>query len=211
MADHTGGIAPSRDKPTNAFCGGAVSFFWTEWRDYHMKLKDVMNLRARIYQELCELQKHRNEIATVTLEPGENWEDYLLPDERVEILTRKIDRVMEQYLGLTTLIRQANNESHWEGPVTLREEEAISDKINRSILLRREGSQCRSLGQIQPRKRTNTYGEKSTLIEQATFDIKAMEERGRKLEKQAQKLSDEVNQSDMTIDVDVPEWMKVEE
>ena len=30
-----------------------------------MKLKDVMNLRARIYQELCALQKYRIEICDV--------------------------------------------------------------------------------------------------------------------------------------------------
>lgn len=167
-----------------------------------MKLKELMNLRSRTQQKLSELQQKRDAIALVTLEAGERWEDYLLPSERVDLLTEQIDGLMEKLLEMTSLVRQANHAKQREGVIRLEPGESISDLIERSILYRSEAERCSRLGRNRPRKRTSSYTERGNLIEQATYDIEKMAKRGEQLEKKAQELSDQVEKLDMEVEVE---------
>ena len=166
-----------------------------------MKLKDARTLKSQYRQQIGELQDKRSDIALVRMEPGENWEDYLLPTERVDLLTREIDELTEKYLQLSSLIRRANNTPVGE---TMPESagHSISDLLEEAILLRREAACCKQLGRNRPRTRTTTNSERGTLIEQATYDIPAMAQRAQELEQKAQALSSQVDEYDMQIEVD---------
>ena len=166
-----------------------------------MKLKDARTLKSQYRQQIAELQDKRADIALVRMEPGENWEDYLLPTERVDLLTKAIDELMEKYLQLSALIRRANN-SPVGSPVPAVTGSSISDLLEEAILLRQEASYCKRLGRNRPRTRTTTNSERGTLIEQATYDIPAMAQRAQDLEQRAQALSSQVDVYDLQIEVD---------
>ncbi len=166
-----------------------------------MKLKDARTLKSQYRQQIAELQDKRSDIALVRMEPGENWEDYLLPTERVDLLTRDIDELTEKYLHLSALIRRANN-TPVDAPVPPVAGSSISDLLEEAILLRREAACCKELGRNRPRTRTTTNSERGTLIEQATYDIPAMAQRARELEQKAQTLSAQVDVYDLQIEVE---------
>lgn len=168
-----------------------------------MNLKDARILKNQYKQQLRELQDKRNEIALVRMEPGEDWQDYVLPTERVDILTKDIDAMMEQYLHISALIRRANNTTPVSSPVTAASGSSLSDLLEQAILLRREAALCKSLGNNRPRARVAGYNERGNLIDQATYDIPAMAERSRDLEQQAQAISAQVDRYDMEIELPI--------
>ena len=98
-----------------------------------MKLKDAIVLKGQIRAFITELQEKRKNIALVTMEDGEKWENYLLPEERVDLLTKEIDDYMEKYFEITSLIRRANTASPI-GTVPEKKGDSISDLIEKSIL-----------------------------------------------------------------------------
>lgn len=166
-----------------------------------MKLKDARMVKSQYRQQIAELQDKRADIALVRMEPGESWEDYLLPTERVELLTKAIDELIEKYLKLSSLIRRANNTP--VGETIQASGGSISDLLEEAILLRREAACCKELGRNRPRTRTTTNSERGTLIEQATYDIPAMAQRAQDLEQRAQALSSQVDEYDMQMEVEI--------
>lgn len=166
-----------------------------------MKLKDARTLKSQYRQQIAELQDKRSDISLVRMEPGENWEDYLLPEERVDLLTRDIDELTEKYLKLSALIRRANNTTVGS-PIPAVTGSSISDLLEEAILLRQEADCCKRLGRNRPRTRTTTNSERGTLIEQATYDIPAMAQRARELEQKAQDLSARVDVYDLQLEIE---------
>ena len=167
-----------------------------------MKLKDAIVLKGQIREHISDLQEKREQIALVTMEDGENWEDYLLPEERVDLLTKEIDEYMEKYFRITSLIRRANTASPI-GNVPEAKGDSISDLIEKSILYRNEASRCEELGNHRPRERVTSYTERGNLVKQATYDISAMAGRARELKQKATMLSAQVDRVDLTVEVRV--------
>lgn len=167
-----------------------------------MKLKDAIVLKGQIRAFITELQEKRKNIALVTMEDGEKWEDYLLPEERVDLLTKEIDDYMEKYFEITSLIRRANTASPI-GTVPEKRGDSISDLIEKSILYRNEAASCKELGNNRPRERVTSYTERGNLVRQATYDISAMAKRARELEQKATILSSRVDQADTGVEVKI--------
>lgn len=167
-----------------------------------MKLKDAIVLKGQIREYISDLQDKREKIALVTMEDGEKWEDYLLPGERVDLLTKEIDGYMEKYFEITSLIRRANTASPI-GTVPEKRGDSISDLIEKSIMLRNEASKCEELGNNRPRERVTSYTERGNLVKQATYDISAMAKRARELQQKATMLSAQVDRADLTVEVRV--------
>lgn len=164
-----------------------------------MSLKDARVLKARLGKNLAALAEKREKVAVVTIMPGEDPDDFI--DVSVDALTEKIDSCIEKLLSVGAVIRRANVGMATTSPET----EDIASMVERSILLRREASYCKELGEKNPKYRERgRYGsDGAQLVDVTTYDIAKYAERARKLASDAEKLSASIDRLDLETMVDI--------
>lgn len=182
-----------------------------------LNLHDGIALLSKYRREVIELQRKRDRIAVVKMETSDNWEDYLNPEDRVEIINDRIDAVIAEYNKLGMLVRNGNNtkittensqkkvvigkngESDNAGDLGLM---SVADRIELAKMYRAESKLCVALGNKNKRSRDSGYERNGNLINQTTYDIKAMAERGLKFQKMAEDLSKSIDAIDTNIVLD---------
>ena len=164
-----------------------------------MSLKDARVLKARLGKNLAALAEKREKVAVVTIMPGENPNDFI--DVSVDDLTGKIDSCMEKLLSVGAAIRRANVGMATVSPKT----EDIASMVEKSILLRKEASYCKELGEKNPKHRERGgYGsDGAQLVDVTTYDIAKYAERARKLTSDAEKLSASIDRLDLETMVEI--------
>ena len=164
-----------------------------------MSLKDARVLKARLGKNLTTLAEKREKVAVVTIMPGEDPSDFI--DVSVDDLTVKIDSCMEKLLSVGAVIRRANVGME----VVSQEAEDIASMVEKSILLRREASYCKMLGEKNPKSRERgRYGsDGAILVDVTTYDIAKYAERSRKLASEAEILSAIIDRLDLETMVDI--------
>lgn len=164
-----------------------------------MNLKDARVLKARLGKTLTALAEKREKVAVVTIMPGEDPNDFI--DVSVDELTGKIDSCIERLLLVGAAIRLAN-----VGMVMAASEtEDIASMVEKSILLRREASYCKALGEKNPKHRERGgYGsDDAQLVDVTTYDIAKYAERAKKLASDAEKLSAKIDRLDLETMVEI--------
>ncbi len=164
-----------------------------------MSLKDARILKSRLGKNLIALAEKREQVAVVTIMPGENPIDFI--DVSVDALTEKIDSCIENILSVGTVIRRANVGMADASPET----EDIASMVEKSILLRREATYCKILGEKNPKHRERgRYGsDGSQLVDVTTYNIAKYAERARKLTNDAEKLSTIIDRLDLETMVNI--------
>ncbi len=164
-----------------------------------MSLKDARVLKANLGKNLAALIEKREHVAVVTIMPGEDPNEYI--DVSVDDLTEKIDSCMEKLLAVGASVRRANVGITTGSPET----EDIASMVEKSILLRREASHCKALGEKNPRYRERgRFGSTaSELVDVTTYDIAKYAERAQKLTGEAEKLSADIDRLDLETLVDI--------
>ena len=164
-----------------------------------MSLKDARVLKANLGKNLAALVEKRENVAVVTIMPGEDPNDFI--DVSVDDLTLKIDACIEQLLSVGTVIRRANVGITAVSP----EAEDIASLVEKSILLRKEANYCKALGEKNPKFRERgRYGlEVTQLVNVTTYDIAKYAERARKLTREAENLSANIDRLDLETLVDI--------
>lgn len=164
-----------------------------------MSLKDARVLKARLGKNLTALAEKREKVAVVTIMPGENPNDFI--DVSVDELTEKIDSCMEELLSVGAAIRRAN-----VGTTAVSSEmEDIASMVEKSILLRREASYCKALGEKNPkyRERGGFGTDGAQLVNVTTYDIAKYAQRARRLTNDAEKLSAIIDRLDIQTMVEI--------
>ncbi len=160
-----------------------------------MSLKDARVLKARLGKNLAALAEKREKVAVVTIMPGENPNDFI--DVSVDDLTGKIDSCIEKLLSVGAAIRRANAGMATVSPET----EDIASMVEKSILLRKEASYCKELGERNPKHRERggygSDGAQLVDVTVTTYDIAKYAERARKLTSDAEKLSASIDRLDL--------------
>ena len=164
-----------------------------------MSLKDARVLKANLGKNLAALVEKRENVAVVTIMPGEDPNDFI--DVSVDALTLKIDACIEQLLSVGTVIRRANVGITTVSP----EAEDIASLVEKSILLRKEANYCKELGEKNPKFRERgRYGlEVTQLVNVTTYDIAKYAERARKLTREAENFSAIIDRLDLETLVDI--------
>ena len=181
-------------------------------------LHDAISLLSKYRREVAELQRKRERIAVVKIEATDNWEDYLNPEDRVEIINDRIDAVIAEYHKLGMLVRDGNStkitmensqkkvvigekgeSDHADSDLGLM---SVADRIELAKMYRAESKMCVALGNKNKRSRESGYERNGNLINQTTYDIKAMAERGLKFQKMAEDLSKSIDSIDTNIVLD---------
>ena len=164
-----------------------------------MSLKDARVLKARLGKNLTALAEKREKVAVVTIMPGENPDDFI--DVSVDELTEKIDSCIEKLLSVGAAIRRAN-----VGTTAVSSEmEDIASMVEKSILLRREASYCKALGEKNPKHRERGgYGsDGAQLVDVTTYDIAKYAQRAKMLTNDAEKLSAIIDRLDIETMVEI--------
>ncbi len=163
-----------------------------------MNLKEARILKARLAKKIDALVEKRENVAVVTLMPGENPQEFI--DITVDELTQKIDECMERLIVVGNAIRCAN-----VGMLDKPQGEDIASMVEKAILLRKEASRCKILGERNPKKRQRgEYGsDGAQLVDVTTYDIGKYANRARELVDKAEVLSARIDRLDIETIVEV--------
>ena len=163
-----------------------------------MSLKEARMMKARLGKELDALREKREQVAVVTVMPGEPPEDFI--DMTADEVTEKIDACMERLLAVGRVIRRAN--VGMTGAPTAAD---IASMVERSILLRREAALCNALGARNPRarERAGYNSDGAHLVQVATYDIRKYAARAVRISGEAEELSAKIDRLDLETTVEV--------
>lgn len=163
-----------------------------------ISLKDARVLKARLGKELATLWEKREKVAVVTIMPGENPLNFI--DVSVDDLSAKIETCMERLLAVGAAIRRAN-----VGMSTASQETDIAFMVEKAILLRKEASYCKLLGEKNPmhRERGRYGSDGAQLLDVTTYDIAKYAERARHLTNESEALSTRMDRLDIETMVEI--------
>ena len=149
-----------------------------------MKLSEAIVLKARYEKELSKLYNKAQEIRMVLIQPGEDINEYI--DEHPDRIFEQIQNYNNAIASLGALIRFTNESVIVDvGTSQLR----LSGVINAAISMRRLLKSLEEFASTPKRERTNGYGDSSSLVRVATFDVEKYRQLAKEQKDDVEKLS----------------------
>lgn len=164
-----------------------------------INLNEARNIIARLEKTVHELENKRDNIATVTIAPGEDFHDYI--NDTVDNLS---ERIIDYNVAINTIHEIIMMANVGEKITFNGKEMTVAAALNLAKQRRRETAKFKKLGSYLPRKRGTGFGEKDNLIQVATFDIQKYANIAAQMEEENEELSKliDANNQAVTISID---------
>lgn len=164
-------------------------------------LKRAVKLRSDLEKKIQELSAEASRLETTTVEKGEEAE---MPERTMDEVIADMVGVQDQFEELKDIIRTANvtNTVTWDG-----QNLSISRAIDQSTRMRMNADRFKNLGKRKKKERqgANRYGVGNPdLFTITIYDPDAWRSAGEKLAREAERLSDLIDEKNLQVTVEIP-------
>ena len=163
-----------------------------------LNLNEARNIISRLEKTVRDLENKRNNIATVTIAPGEDYHDYI--NDTVDNLS---ERIIEYNVAINTIHEIIMMANVGEKITFGGKEMTVAAALNLAKQRRREAANFKKLGSYLPRKRGTGFGEKDNLIQVATFDIQKYANIAAQMEEENEELSKLIDANNQAVVISI--------